>query len=73
MKALIIQGQGKKCEADKVLIRATINVWLIVMLCTTGIKAANIFVPSSALCHMLNINTLNISIFYQRLISLKNW
>lgn len=29
MKALIIQGQGKKCEADKVLIRATINVWLI--------------------------------------------
>lgn len=38
MKALIIQGQGMKCEADKVLIRATINVWLIVMLCTASIN-----------------------------------
>lgn len=74
MKAIIIQGQGKKCEADKVLIRATINVWLIVMFCTTGIIRQQIFLflPHAALCHMLNINTLNISIFYQRLISLKN-
>lgn len=56
MKALIIQGQGKKCEADKVLIRATINVWLIVINCHAlyywYYKAANIFVPSSALCHV---------------------
>lgn len=43
MKALIIQGQGMKCEADKVLIRATINVGLIVMFCTASIIRQQIF------------------------------